>query len=96
MSNQHEGHRSRLKETCIENGIDSMNDINALELLLFFAIPRADTNPLAHKLLDRFGSLDGVFKASREELMEVDGIGENAALLLTLVSGINKKRLSTY
>lgn len=93
MSNKHPGHRSRLKEKFIENGLDSMNDINALELLLFYAIPRADTNPLAHDLLDRFGSLDGVFKAPREELMEVEGIGENAALLLNLVPAIYKKRM---
>ena len=87
----HDGHRDRLRQSYLEHGLMSMNDINALELLLFYAIPRRDTNEIAHRLLDRFGSLDGVFSASAEELIEVDGIGENAAALLTLIPEIMKK-----
>ena len=87
----HDGHRDRLRKSYLEHGLMSMNDINALELLLFYAIPRRDTNEIAHRLLDRFGSLDGVFSASAEELKEVDGIGENAAALLTLIPEIMKK-----
>lgn len=87
----HDGHRDRLRQSYLEHGLMSMNDINALELLLFYAIPRRDTNEIAHRLLDRFGSLDGVFSASAEELKEVDGIGENAAALLTLIPEIMKK-----
>lgn len=87
----HDGHRDRLRQSYLEHGLMSMNDINALELLLFYAIPRRDTNEIAHRLLDRFETLDGVFSASAEELQEVDGIGENAAALLTLIPEIMKK-----
>lgn len=72
----HDGHRARLRATFVENGLDGFNELNSLELLLFYAIPRRDTNELAHTLLDRFDSLDGVFDASLYELMSVEGIGE--------------------
>ena len=87
----HDGHRERLRANFIENSLDSFNELNSLELLLFYAIPRRDTNELAHRLLDRFGSLSGVFDASFYELMEVDGIGENAASLITLIPEIMRK-----
>ena len=91
----HDGHRARLRETFLEHGLQSMNDINALELLLFYALPRRDTNETAHLLLERFGSLHGVFSAPFEDLREVDGIGDYAAALITLVPEIMKKsRLS--
>ncbi|MBQ2816026.1 MAG: DNA repair protein RadC [Clostridia bacterium] len=66
---------------------------NVLELLLFFGIPYKDTNDLAHELLNRFGSLSGVLEASREELMSVKGIGENAATLLNLIPSLSRKYL---
>lgn len=87
----HEGHRARLREKYIETGIDGFNDINILELLLCYAIPRKDTNPTAHELLDRFKSLKNVLSASPKELMTVEGVGESAAVLLSLVSQIMKK-----
>ncbi len=91
----HDGHRERLRQSFLEHGLSGMNDINALELLLFYAVPRRDTNELAHLLLQHFGSLDGVFSASAEELCEVEGIAAYAASLLTLVPEIMKKsRLS--
>ena len=87
----HDGHRERLKSRFLEHGIDSFNDLNALELLLFYAIPRRDTNVIAHALLDRFGGLSGVFEASIPELTDVPGVGENAALLIKLVPQMMKK-----
>ena len=87
----HDGHRKRLRERFVEHGLSSFNDINSLELLLAFAIPRRDTNELAHKLLDTFGSLQNVFDASHQELINVDGIGENAAVLIRLIPEIYKK-----
>lgn len=81
----HEGHRERKKEQFRQHGLDSFADHEALELLLYYAIPRRDTNQTAHALLDRFGTLEGVFLASRAELMEVPGVGENTATLLTLL-----------
>lgn len=87
----HDGHRERLKETYLENGLDRMNDIQALELLLFYAVARRDTNELAHALLERFGSLDALFHAGVEELEEVPGVGRHTAILLTMIPQIMKK-----
>ncbi len=87
----HDGHRERLKESFLEHGLDSMNDINALELLLFYAIPRRDTNELAHRLIDAFGSLEGVFEASERELCAVEGVGKSTAALLMMVPQIFRK-----
>ena len=91
----HDGHRARLRANFVENGLDGFNELNSLELLLFYAIPRRDTNELAHTLLDRFDSLDGVFDASLHELMSVEGIGENAAALIKLIPEIMRKSCIT-
>lgn len=80
--NIHKDHRSRLKKQFIENGIEKLTDIQKLELLLFYAIPLKDTNPLAHKLLNEFGSLSAIMSASYNELIKVDGVKENTATLL--------------
>ena len=81
----HKGHRERLKQRFLEEGLDNFTDIQVLELLLFYAIPRSDTNPIAHALLDRFGSLSQVLEADVEELKKVPGIKDHAATLLALV-----------
>ncbi len=87
----HEGHRERLRDSFLRHGLDSFHELQALELLLFYAVPRRDTNPIAHALLDRFGSLDGVFAASEQELCEVPGVGRSAAALILLVPQIVKR-----
>ncbi|MBR2521421.1 MAG: DNA repair protein RadC [Oscillospiraceae bacterium] len=85
IRNIHSGHRARQKKLLMENGLDSFADHGVIEILLYYALPRKDTNELAHALINRFGSLSGVFDAPIGELMKVSGIGENAALLLKLV-----------
>ena len=86
----HDGHRQRLKQRFLESGLDGFTQIQALELLLFYCIPRRDTNPIAHALLDRFGSLSQVLEAPAEELCKVPGIGENAAMLLRLTTEMGR------
>ena len=81
----HEGHRQRLKERFVTDGGEHFRDHELLELLLTFAIPRKDTNALAHELIRHFGSLHGVFEANIEDLKQVDGIGDHAAVLLALI-----------
>ena len=87
----HDGHRRRLKDRFLEHGLENFNDINALELLLFFSIPRRDTNEIAHALLDRFGSLKAIFAASKRALMEVEGVGPSTAELIMLVPQIMRR-----
>ena len=81
----HKGHRDRLKKRFLEEGLDNFTDIQVLELLLFYVIPRRDTNPIAHALLNRFGSLTQVLEADVEELKKVEGIGQEAAIFLSLI-----------
>ncbi|MEY8385705.1 DNA repair protein RadC [Oscillospiraceae bacterium 38-13] len=81
----HDFHRERMRRRFRENGLSGFADHEVLELLLYYAIPRRDTNPIAHALLDRFGSLSGVFSAPAELLEQVDGVGENTAAFLRLI-----------
>ena len=81
----HDGHRSRLKERFRAEGLDNFNELQVLELLLFYCIPRQDTNPLAHRLLEHFGNLSQVLEAPIGELEKVQGMGPNAATFLHLV-----------
>ena len=80
----HEGHRARKKEQFRSHGLDAFADHEVLELLLYYAVPRQDTNPIAHRLMEKFGSLEAVFSAGCAELKSVEGVGENAATLLSL------------
>ncbi len=81
----HDGHRQRLKARFLEQGLDSFHELQVLELLLFYCIPRQDTNPIAHRLLERFGSFSQVMEAPVAELEKVEGMGKNAAAFLRLV-----------
>ena len=80
--NLHSGHRKRVKESVSENGFSHLRDHQLLELLLFYAIPRADTNDLAHRLLAEFKTFDALLKADVEALKRVEGVGESTALLI--------------
>ncbi len=86
----HSGHRQRLRERFLSEGLDSFREHEILELLLFYCIPRRDTNATAHKLLDRFGSLAQVMDASVKELQSVEGIGHNASVFLKLVKAAGR------
>lgn len=80
----HSGHRSRVREKIkLSGSFDNMLDHEFLEFVLFQSIPRGDTNPLAHRILDKFGNLNKVFEASYLELMQVEGVGEATALHIT-------------
>ena len=87
----HDGHREKMRGRFLETGLDAFAEHEALELLLFYAIPRKDTNPIAHALMERYGSLDAVLSAPVEDLMRVEGIGESAAVLLKLVPKVMQK-----
>lgn len=86
----HEGHRKRMKERFCREGLDNFNEINVLELLLFYCVQRKDTNPLAHRLLEHFGKLSNVLEASREELTQVEGVTENVAIYLSLIKEVSR------
>ena len=87
----HDGHRQRLKNRFRREGLDSFEELQVLELLLFYCIPRQDTNPIAHALLNHFGTLDQVMDAPAEELQKVPGVGENAATFLALVHALDRR-----
>ncbi len=83
--NIHSGHRKRVKENVIKNGFSQLEEHKLLELMLFYSIPRGDTNELAHKLLNEFGSLDELFKASPDRLKRVEGVGDNTSVMIGTV-----------
>ncbi len=89
--NVHEGHRERLRQRFLSEGLDNFQDHNVLELLLFYSVPLKDTNEEAHNLIDTFGSLSGVFDASFEDLCKVKGIGERSATLIKMMPALFKK-----
>lgn len=89
------GHRDRLRQRFRENGDTALADYEILELLLFRLIPRRDTKPIAKALLDRFGTLAGVFGADLKLLQEVKGIGETVAVDLKLMSAIAHRMLKS-
>ena len=87
----HDGHRQRKKQQFLQQGLDGFADHEVLELLLYYAIPRRDTNETAHLLLQKFGSLYDVIHAPVEELEKVEGVGENAAIFLSLLPAVGRR-----
>lgn len=87
----HEGHRNRLRERFINEGLQNFEQHNILELLLFYSIRQHDTNEIAHELINRFGSLSEVLEAPVSELMKVDGIGEHSAVFLSMIPQVCNK-----
>ena len=86
----HDGHRQRIKKRFRMEGLDHFEEVHVLELLLCYCIPRIDTNPLAHALLEKFGTLSQVLEASVEELEKVPGVGENVSTFLTLTTAVSR------
>lgn len=82
----HEGHRQRLKKRFLQEGMEHFEDHEVLELMLYYTIPRRDTNAIAHNLLKHFGSLAQVMEAPVTELMKVAEVGENAAIFLSALN----------
>ena len=89
----HDGHRERKRVQFRQHGLDGFADHEVLELLLYYAIPRRDTNETAHRLLQKFGTLQNVFNAPAEELSRVEGMGEGAALFLTLLPAVYRRTM---
>ncbi len=87
------GHRERLRKRYMTQNSDYMDTSRLLELLLTYTIPRKDVYMLANDLLSKFGGIGGVLNASVDELLLVDGIGETAAILISLVSSLNRKKV---
>lgn len=88
--NVHAGHRARLRKRFLTQGINSFEEHTILELMLFYVVPQKDTNELAHRLIEKFGSFSGVFDAPTDALCEVPGITENGAALIKLIPEINR------
>ncbi len=92
--NIHAGHRKRMKAQFRKNGINAFNEHQILEFLLFFSIPRKDTNPTGHRLINKFGSAHAVFSAPKKELMKVYGIGPRSAELISSIPDITSALLN--
>jgi DNA repair protein RadC len=86
----HQGHRERIRKKFTSHGLDNFEDHEILELMLFYAVPRKDTNEIAHKLINTFGSIPAVFDAPINLLKEVDGVGEVAAVFIKLIPELTR------
>lgn len=91
----HDGHRQRLKQRALSAGLDAMPEHEVLELLLTYTIPYKDVNPLAHKLIDHFGSLSEVLDAGYDQLRVFNGVGDSTATFLSLFPEFCSKYLSS-
>ncbi len=91
--NSHSGHRVRLKQRFLSEGLDGFNDHQILELLLFYTIPLKDTNEIAHDLIQTFGSLSHVFDAHPKELQKVRGISEHSSTLISMIPQLTRAYL---
>ncbi|HBC93395.1 MAG TPA: hypothetical protein DCZ10_11005 [Pelotomaculum sp.] len=87
----HEGHRQRVKSRYLSEGLDSFEDHQVLELLLFYCIPMKDTNELAHKIIGAFGSLANIFEADPKDICKRCGVSENTAILLSIIPSLTRR-----
>lgn len=89
MPNEHSGHRSRMRERFLHTHFDGFEEHQILEMILYYVYPRTDTNPLAHRLLDTFGSISAIFDAPVNSLIEA-GLTKNAATFLVMIPDISR------
>ena len=87
---EHSGHRQRVRKKFIENGFDVFEPHEVLEMFLFYAIPRKDTNPLAHRLLDRYMNIGGVCDAPIDELISEFNLSESAAVYIKMLPELSR------
>ena len=87
----HEGHRQRVKQRYLAEGLDSFEDHEVLEMLLFYSVPMRDTNELAHKMIKEFGSLATLFEADPKDICRRCGVSENTAILLSLIPSLSRR-----
>ena len=92
-NNVHEGHRSRVKERYIEEGLDSFQDHDIVELLLFYCIPKRDTNELAHRMIKEFGTLHDLMEANPRDIARRCGVTLNIATLISLAAPLSRRYL---
>ena len=90
----HSGHRQRMRQRFLLSDFDGFAEHEILEVLLYYAIPRIDTNEIAHRLLHHFGSLSAVFDADPQELVKVKGVSEHTAELLKMIPSLARVYLS--
>ncbi len=86
----HKDHRKRMRKRFLEHGFDGFAEHEILELLLFFSIPRCDTNPLAHAILNEYKTLANVFEADPASLSKIPGLGENSAVLISMIPHLSR------
>lgn len=85
QENLHAGHRNRMREHMYSAGLDSFHPHEVAEILLFSSIPRANTNPIGHLLMQKFGNVKNMLEAKPEELLEVSGIGSASAAYISSI-----------
>jgi len=90
-SNPHASHRQRMRTRFVREGLDHFDDHQILELILFYAIPRGDTNKIGHRLIQHFGRLSAVFDARVTDLLQVPGVGEQAAILIHALPALMRR-----
>lgn len=92
-SNIHSGHRARMRERYLEEGLDGFQDHEVVEFLLFYCIPMKDTNALAHKMIKEFGNLHNLLEADPRDIERRCGVSINTAILLSLVGPLSRRYL---
>lgn len=91
LKKQRSGHRERVRRRFLDEGLDGFKDYEALEMLLFYAVPRQDTKVIAKRLIDQFGSLQAVFHTPPDRLMQEAGLTEATAALIAMLPQLARK-----